>query len=152
MDINQMLPYLAGALLVGVIGGIILCNLFHSLFDKKNDFKVAKLEELPEGEYAVYCIMPVNRNSNFQFQKILLIKTLKNGKEVGNFISTFLTYDLITHSKERGELLSFSLFYGKNDCVIRLNFKHSAKFVTLRKNLTPSRAGYSWEIASQSSS
>lgn len=148
MNLDQTVIY---SVVLGIIIGFLLRDLVVSFFEKNRDFKVARMEELPEGGYTIFERIPrsIESGRGFQLQEILLIKSLEMGREKGPLMAVFFTTELIEFSKDKGNILSFSVFHKKHSCFVRINFGNSKENITLKKTISAFTFGERWGITSQ---
>lgn len=131
---------------LGIILGFILRDSLVSFFEKNKDFKVARMEELPEGEYTV-----LGRKPKGNCQEVLIIQRCEKDREVGPIMAVFFTQDLInvSETEELGYISSFSLFHEKHSRFVKIVFTNSAEIVTLKKTLGRFVSREPWEKTSR---
>lgn len=149
MDHNQLVTYVEYSIVLGVLIGFLLHEIAASFFEKNKDFKVAKMEELPEGEYTVLDIKP-RGDSN----EIFIIKLRENGKSIGHLMAVYLDHSLyyLLKDQNKGKVLSFSLSHEKHSCLIKINSLNDigvVKVLTFKKTFDQYVCGVLWETTSQ---
>lgn len=147
MGKNQIIQFVS----LSVIILYVLDISFFNFFRKNKDFKVAKMEELPEGDYTVFEIIPRTTESGrgFQLQEILLIKLCERDRKKGHLMAVFFTTELIEFSKDKGNILGFSIFHKKHSCFIKVNFGNAKEGITLKKTLGTFPFGERWVVSSK---
>lgn len=145
---NQIIAYIS-FLVMGVLIGLLLRDLFVLVFESNKNFKVANLEELPDGKYGVISTLPVKKWGDFNFQEVFLIKSFNENEGMKYIMSVFFGYDLLHYSKDKGKILSFSLLNKKDFILIQINFENPKESMVLKLMKGSFSCGHRWEKTSQ---